>query len=194
MVPLCSKNTYLLAKMQRLRPIICPYICKIRAFFIDLEHPAGGNGPRGAGFAATCRHGITEWPRLSRRMRERPAPRLQAGNDATSDTLTTQDRCMKRRPDKLRRNGRKIDSRVSCTGGFARAHTHTGSAILPSVTDARLHSRGLYLRGGRERWGRWGETQPTTPGSGNRFAVRLASAAIRAALFPSLFAAGSRHN
>lgn len=56
-----------------------PYICKIRAFFIDLEHPAGGNGPRGAGFAATCRHGTTEWPRLSRRMRERPAPRSTSG-------------------------------------------------------------------------------------------------------------------
>ena len=69
-------------------------------------------------------------------MRERTAPRTQAVNDAKSDTWTTQDRCMKRRPDKLRRNGRKIDSRVSCTGGFAQAHTHTGSAILPSVTDA----------------------------------------------------------
>ena len=43
---------------------------------------------------------------------------------------------MKRRPDKLRRNGRKSDSRVSCTGGFAQAHTHTGSAIPPSVNDA----------------------------------------------------------
>ena len=95
-----------------------PYICKIRAFFIDLKHPAGGNGPRGAGFVAKCRHRITEWPRHSRMMRERPAPRLQAGNDAKCDTWTTQDRCMKRRPDKLRRNGRKIDSRVSCTGGI----------------------------------------------------------------------------
>lgn len=142
--------------MQDLRPIICPYICKIRAFFIHFEYPAGGNGPRGAGFAATCRHGTTEWPRLSRRMRERPAPRLQAGNDANSDTLTTQDRCMKRRPDKLRRNGRKSDRCVSCTGGFAQAHTHTGSAIPPSVNDARLHSRGFHLRGGRGALGALG--------------------------------------
>lgn len=155
----------------------------MRAFFIHFEHPAGGNGPSGAGFAATCRHGTTEWPRLSRRMRERPAPRSQAGNDATSDTLTTQDSDKKRRSDKLRRNARKNGSRVSCPGGFAQAHTHTGSAILPSVNDVRLHSRGFHPRGGRGRWGRWGETHPTTPGSGNRFAVRLASAAIRAALF-----------
>lgn len=67
---------------------------------------------------------------------------------------------MKRRPDYLRRNGRKSDSRVSCTGGFARAHTHTGSAILPSVTDARLHSRGFYPRGGRGRWGAGGKLNP----------------------------------
>ena len=39
---------------------IKPYICIIRAFFIDLEHPAGGNGPSGAGFAAIRRHGTTE--------------------------------------------------------------------------------------------------------------------------------------
>lgn len=180
--------------MQRLRPNICPYICKIRAIFIVLKHPAGGNGPSGAGFVAKCRHRTTEWPRHSRMMRERPAPRLQAGNDAKCDTWTTQDRDKKRRSDKLRRNARKNGSRVSCPGGFAQAHTHTGSAIPPSVTDARLHSRGFYLRGGRGRWGRWGETQPTTPGSGNRFAVRLSPAAIRAALFLSRFAAGSRHN
>lgn len=142
--------------MQRLSPIICPYICKIRAFFIDLKHPAGGNGPSGAGFVAKCRHRITEWPRHSRMMRERPAPRLQAGNDAKCDTWTTQDRYMKRRPDKLRRNGRKNDSRVSCTGGFAHAQTHTGSAIQPSVTDARLHSRGFHLRGGKGALGALG--------------------------------------
>ena len=39
---------------------IKPYICIIRDFFIDLEHPAGGNGPSGAGFAAIRRHGTTE--------------------------------------------------------------------------------------------------------------------------------------
>lgn len=39
-----------------------PVYLQNTGFFILLKHPAGGNGPSGAGFAATCRHGTTEWP------------------------------------------------------------------------------------------------------------------------------------